>query len=410
MNRMQKTQYFTVYDYAWMLNPESKSLMLQIQNDIEQEQQAHRFGGQDILLNLLMHGSAMVSPYCDLEVRRDNLIEDTLNMLSRPNVNFKKELRVKFVGEQGEDSGGLRKEFFQLITKQLFDPSYSMFNYSEETRTYWFNPDTFEPCIKFELIGFVLGLALYNSTILDVHFPRVVYKKLLSHKPDFNDLVDFSPAIAQSLDFILKYEGEDLKEVLECTFSVEVDKYGKKVTAELIPGGSAVYVTQENKKLYVEKYVEWLFEKSVEKVFEAFKRGFCKLYKGEMATHCDPEELQLLICGSPVLDFRELEKAARYEGYTKDSPPVVHLWQTLHSLDVEKKKRFLFFSTGSDRAPIGGLKNISLCVMRHGEDGEQLPSSHTCFNYLMLPPYKSKAKLKEKLLLAIENSEGFGLI
>eukprot|EP00826_Nyctotherus_ovalis_P039377 TRINITY_DN3786_c0_g1_i2.p1 TRINITY_DN3786_c0_g1~~TRINITY_DN3786_c0_g1_i2.p1 ORF type:complete len:395 (-),score=164.45 TRINITY_DN3786_c0_g1_i2:190-1374(-) len=394
-----------------MLNPESKSLMLRIENDIQQEQQTHHVGGEDVLLTLLLHGPAVVSPFCYFEVRRENLIEDTLNILSRPNVNFKKELKVRFVGEQGEDSGGLRKEFFQLIVKQLFDPAYSMFNYNEETRTYWFNPDTFEACIKFELIGFILGLALYNSIILDIHFPRVVYKKVLGHKPDFDDLADFSPSIAQSLDFILGYEGDDLKDLLACTFSVEVDSYGKKTVAELVPGGSAIYVTQENKRAYVEKYIEWLFDKSVERVFAAFKRGFYKLYKGEMTTHCDPEELQLLICGSPVLDFHELQQATRYDGgYTKDSPSVALLWEVLHGLDAEKKRRFLSFSTGSDRAPVGGLRNLPFCVMKHGEDGEQLPTSHTCFNYFLLPPYVSKEKLKSKLLLAIENSEGFGLI
>jgi len=399
-----------VYDYAWMLNPESKSLMLRIENDIQREQQVQHYDGQDILLSLLLNPS-IVSPYCNFDVRRENLIEDTLNILSRPNMNFKKELRVRFVGEQGEDSGGVRKEFFQLITKQLFDPIYAMFNYNEETRTYWFNPDTFEACIKYELIGFILGLALYNSIILDVHFPRVVYKKLLGYKLNFDDLIDFSPSIAQSLDFILKYEEDDLKDMLSCTFSVEIDNYGKKTIAELVPGGSSIYVTQENKQLYVEKYIEWLFEKSVERMFIAFKRGFYKLYKGEMTTHCDPEELQLLICGSPVLDFHDLEKVARYDGgYTKTSPPVIYFWEVLHDLDIEKKKKFLFFSTGSDRAPIGGLKNLSFYIMKHGEDGEQLPSSHTCFNYLLLPAYSSKEKLKDKLLLALENSEGFGLI
>ncbi len=411
MNKIKGTNHFTVYDYAWMLNPESKYLMLSIENDIQQEEQVQSLGVTDTLYNLLLHGPAAVSAYCNIEVRREHLMEDALNILSRPGMNFKKELRVKFTGEQGVDSGGLRKEFFQLIVKQVFDPAFAMFNYNEETRTYWFNPDTFEPRIKFELIGFILGLALYNSVILDVHFPRVVYKKLLGYKPGFDDLADFSPAIAQSLDFILKYDGEDLQEMLTCTFSVEVESYGKKTTAELVPGGASIYVTQENKREYVSKYIEWLFDKSVESLFSAFKKGFYKLYSGEMTTNCDPEELQLLICGSPVLDFHELQKVTQYDGgYKKDSPTVVNFWSVVHELDLEQKKRFLFFATGSDRAPVGGLGNMPFYIMKHGEDGDQLPSAHTCFNHLLLPPYKSKEKLREKLLLAISNAEGFGLL
>ena len=256
-----------------MLNPESKSLMLSIENDIQQDEQNRHANNAQTLLNLLIQGPAAVAPYCLIKVRRENLIEDTLNILSTTGINFKKELKVKFVGEEGVDSGGVRKEFFQLIVRQIFDPSYSMFNYNEETRTYWFNQDTFEPRIKFELIGFVIGLALYNSAILDIHFPRVVYKKLLGLKLGFDDLVDFSPSIAQSLEFILNYTEPDLQDILTCTFSVDVDSYGEKKTIELIPGGSYIYVTQENKQEYVDKYMEWLFNSSITPLFDSFKIG-----------------------------------------------------------------------------------------------------------------------------------------
>jgi hypothetical protein len=66
--------------------------------------------------------------------------------------------------------------------------------------------------------------------------------------------------------------------------------------------------------------------------------------------------------------------------------------------------------TGSDRAPILGLGSVKLYISRHGDDSEQLPSSHTCFNHLLIPDYSSKEKLRQKLILAINNSEGFGLM
>lgn len=394
-----------------MLNPESKYLMLTIENDLMQEEEVPQLDNEEVLVNLLMNGAASVSAFCNIEVRREYLIEDTLNILSRPEMNFRKELKVKFIGEQGVDSGGLRKEFFQLIIKKIFDPAYSMFIYNEETRTYWFNADTFESRIKFELIGFILGLALYNSVILDVHFPRVIYKKLLGYNPGFDDLIDYSPSIAQSLEFILKYEEPDLQDMLACTFSVEIDSYGEKKTVELVPGGSYIYVTQENKKEYIDKYLDWLFNSSIGPLFEAFRKGFYKLYNGEMATNCDPEELQLLICGSPILDFHELEKVVTYDGgYDKKAQTIVNFWNIIHELDIDQQKRFLFFATGSDRAPVGGLGNLPFCLMKNGEDNEQLPTAHTCFNTLLLPPYSGKEKLRSKLLLAISNSEGFGLL
>jgi ubiquitin-protein ligase E3 A len=70
----------------------------------------------------------------------------------------------------------------------------------------------------------------------------------------------------------------------------------------------------------------------------------------------------------------------------------------------------LFFATGSDRAPIGGLSKLGLVITRQGPDSEKLPTAHTCFNHLILPEYSTKEKLKEKLKKAINNAEGFGLL
>jgi ubiquitin-protein ligase E3 A len=77
---------------------------------------------------------------------------------------------------------------------------------------------------------------------------------------------------------------------------------------------------------------------------------------------------------------------------------------------LEEKKKFLQFTTGSDRAPIKGLGSMEFIIMKHGNDTDRLPTSHTCFNHLLLPKYSSKEKLKKMLLTAINNAEGFGLM
>lgn len=107
------------------------------------------------------------------------IIEDTLNALTKPGVNFRKPLKVSFVGEPGVDEGGVQKEFFMIIIRQLFDPNYTMFTYNEKSRMYWFNGHTLESNIKFELVGIILGLAIYNTNILGLHLPHACYKKLL---------------------------------------------------------------------------------------------------------------------------------------------------------------------------------------------------------------------------------------
>ena len=124
-----------------------------------------------------------------------------------------------------------------------------------------------------------------------------------------------------------------------------------------------------------------------------------------------PEELELLVCGSKTLDFHAWEDAAKYvDGYTLENPVCKWMWEVVHELTPDQQKQFLAFCTGSDRAPILGLGSVRLYIGRHGEDSGRLPSAHTCFNHLLLPEYATKEKLREKLLLAISNSEGFGLI
>jgi ubiquitin-protein ligase E3 A len=50
--------------------------------------------------------------YLFLEISRETIIEDTLNSLVREDVNLRKPLRIKFIGELGVDEGGVQKEFF----------------------------------------------------------------------------------------------------------------------------------------------------------------------------------------------------------------------------------------------------------------------------------------------------------
>lgn len=109
--------------------------------------------------------------------------------------DLKKQLVVEFEGEQGIDEGGLSKEFFQLVTEEVFNPDYAMFSYNAETRNFWFNPTSFESDAQFTLIGIMLGLAIYNTVILDVRFPMVLYRKLMGCKGTFEDLQELDPTL-----------------------------------------------------------------------------------------------------------------------------------------------------------------------------------------------------------------------
>lgn len=132
--------------------------------------------------------------------------------------------------------------------------------------------------------------------------------------------------------------------------------------------------------------------------------------KGELVKMFTASDLFLGICGSENLDFFELKKTTKYEdGYTHKSLTVEYFWKILiEDFNLEEKKNFLKFLTGSDRAPLRGLGDIKMHVSKHGELN-QLPTAHTCFNHLVLPDYRNYELLKEKLIKAIGNYQGFGL-
>ncbi len=135
----------------------------------------------------------ITSPFLELRVRRENLIEDSLSQLSTADrTDLVKELKVQFVGEEGIDEGGVSKEWFQLIVKEIFDPKYGMFIQDDVNRLQWFNGAS-RDFPEFELIGILLGLAIYNGVILDLHLPVVVYKKLLGHKLTLEDVKQVNP-------------------------------------------------------------------------------------------------------------------------------------------------------------------------------------------------------------------------
>ena len=237
-----------------------------------------------------------------------------------------------------------------------------------------------------------------------------VYKKLLGIKPGLEDMKDCDPELFNNLTFLISTKDKNLKEDLEQDFTVIDDKFGEKLIIPLKPDGDKIMVDLDNKEEYVDLYLDWYFNKSIYEVFNSFERGFYCVFNRDLSKILSPEELELIICGTQTLDFNELKKVCHYEEYTQDSLTIKYFWEILLDFNEDEKKKFLSFVTGCDRAPIDGLGSLPITISNGGTDLNQLPSAHTCFNNLILPDYKDKEKLKKNILIAINYSEGFGLI
>jgi len=398
---------FCFCKYPFILTPDTKSKILleeaREQQEIRQQEavQMTMFGFED-------------NPFLLLRVRREKLMFDSLDLIMTIKItnlrDFKKPLKVKFEGEAGIDEGGLVKEWFQLLVGQIFSPQYGMFVRNEMNEFYFFDHKS-QDINEFYLLGTVLGLAIYNGIILDLHFPLVVYKKLIGKKLDLNDLAELDKDLYEGLKQLQDYTGNEVEDIFDLNFEISYENYGVKKTHSLLPNGRDISVTAANKNQYISLYVDYLLSSSIQKQFDSFKNGFFDVCSAKAISLFDSTELQLLICGAPNIDFKELEKGTTYgEGYHRDHLTIRQFWRVVNNFDETQKKSFLAFTTGSDRSPIGGLKELHLYISRYGDDSEMLPTSHTCFNHLELPEYSSEEKMTTKLEKAIVNSIGFGLL
>ncbi|KAI9329015.1 hypothetical protein DFJ73DRAFT_790954 [Zopfochytrium polystomum] len=352
---------------------------------------------------------------CHITVRRNNIFEDAYAEIMRHHPSdLKKRLFIRFHGEDGLDYGGLSREFFFLMSKEMFNPFYCLFEYSaHDNYTLQINPHSGinpEHLNYFKFIGRVVGLGIFHQRFLDAYFVTAFYKMILRRKITIKDMESVDADLHRSLQWMLDNAIED---VLDLTFSTDNEHFGELQNIELKPGGASIAVTDENKKEYVELITEWRIVKRVEEQFRAFQEGFNEIVPQDMINVFDERELELLIGGLADIDIDDWKKHTDYRGYSENDEAIQLFWQAVSSWDNEKKANLLQFVTGTSRIPVNGFKDL------HGSDGprrftiektgtlEQLPKSHTCFNRLDLPPYKSLDQLEKKLTMAIEETMGF---
>nr|CAH8870654.1 unnamed protein product [Trichobilharzia regenti] len=411
-------RFFSFCDYPFVFDAASKAEMLNIEARLTMQQamaQAQQNAIFQTVISPLIGAPVfgISQPYFTIVVRRDNIIQDTLTHLTMANpADFKKLLKVKFENEEAVDEGGVMKEFFLLVMRDLLNPVYGMFRCYPESRMLWFNESTMEGEGVFTMVGILCGLAIYNSIIVDLSFPLAMFRKLLGETPGLDDLKELDPIVGRSLQQMLDYDEPDLADVFCLNFSVTIDYFGVNKVIPLIDNGEGVTVTQENKALYVEKYVDYIFQKSCETSYTAFEKGFHQVCGGYSLKLFRPPELQALVVGSEAVNWEELRRNTTYQGVYWDRHQVIEwFWDVLlYDFTVEEKKKFLRFLTGCDRVPIVGFSGVKITIQPNNSGDDFLPVAHTCANLLDLPQYSSKEVLAKKLSMAIQQTEGFGLV
>ncbi|KAF7506729.1 hypothetical protein GJ744_011453 [Endocarpon pusillum] len=358
----------------------------------------------------------ILSGQCHVKVRRGNIFEDSYAEIMRQSAtDLKKRLMIKFDGEDGLDYGGLSREFFFLLSHEMFNPFYCLFEYSaHDNYTLQINPHSGinpEHLNYFKFIGRVVGLAIFHRRFLDSFFIGAFYKMMLRKKVQIQDMEGVDEDFHRNLTWMLE---NDIENVVDLTFSVDDDQFGETKTVDLKPGGSEIPVTNQSKKEYIELVTEWKIQKRVSEQFNAFIAGFNELIPADLVNVFDERELELLIGGIADIDVDDWKKHTDYRGYQEQDEVIQNFWKVIRTWDAEQKSRLLQFATGTSRIPVNGFKDLQgsdgprrFTIEKAGEVNA-LPKSHTCFNRLDLPPYKSYDTLNSKLSTAVEETLGFG--
>ena len=353
---------------------------------------------------------------CHIKVRRKNIFEDAYQEIMRQTPeDLKKRLMIKFDGEEGLDYGGVSREFFFLLSHEMFNPFYCLFEYSaHDNYTIQINPNSGinpEHLNYFKFIGRVVGLGVFHRRFLDAFFVGALYKMMLRKKVMLQDMEGVDAEVYNSLNWMLK---NSIDGVLDLTFSADDERFGEVVAVDLKPDGKDIEVTDENKKEYVELFSQWKIVDRVQEQFKAFMDGFNELIPEDLVTVFDERELELLIGGIAEIDIEDWKKHTDYRGYQESDEPIQWFWKTVSEWDNEQRARLLQFTTGTSRIPVNGFKDLQgsdgprrFTIEKAGEI-QQLPKSHTCFNRVDLPPYTDAEALKQKLTLAVEETIGFG--
>lgn len=329
----------------------------------------------------------ILSGQCHIKVRRAHIFEDSFAEISRQSAtDLKKRLMIKFDGEDGLDYGGLSREFFFLLSHEMFNPFYCLFEYSaHDNYTLQINPHSGinpEHLNYFKFIGRVVGLAIFHRRFLDAFFIGALYKMVLNKPVNLADMEGVDADFHRSLQWMLD---NDITDVLEQTFSTDDERFGVTTVEDLIPNGRNIDVTNENKKEYVDLMVKWRIEKRIAEQFQAFKEGFHELIPQDLINVFDERELELLIGGIAEIDVDDWKKHTDYRGYTESDEVIQFFWQTIRSWDGEQKSRLLQFATGTSRIPVNGFKDLQgsdgprrFTIEKAGEINN-LPKAHTWY-------------------------------
>ncbi|KAI3382535.1 hypothetical protein SNEBB_010211, partial [Seison nebaliae] len=387
-----------------------------------------------------------------LTIRRDYILEDSLNLLgsqlATDRNSLRKNIHIRFVSglnydEIGIDQHGLFKEYMEELFRLVLNPNYHLFQITSEQFLYpsvtsYMQQDHLK---IFYFIGAMMAKAVYEGIVLEFKLAPFFLRHLLgafhTAYSFIDDLPSYDKEIYNSLIQIKHYES-NVRD-LDLTFSVQTMELGQLNTHDLITNGEYEVVTNENRVLYIHLVAQYHMYTRIREQIKSFVAGFHSLIPENWLKGFSITDIMSLIGGeNDDFEVADLQKHTQYfGGYHAKHEVIKWFWDIVQNDFSSKDRQLLLkFVTSSSKPPFLGFSqmkppfSIGFSVsdnndnshetignimktffnLRKRDTSGRLPTSATCFNLLNLPLYTSKSMMKERLRYAINSNCGFELL
>ncbi len=335
---------------------------------------------------------------------------------------LKHPLQITFIDqwgneEAGIDGGGLFKEFLTSLIKEVFDTNRGLWRATEAQEIYP-NPHSYaqtrESLEWFTFLGKILGKAIYDGILVDVRFASFFLSKWLGKQTYLDDLASLDSLdkdFYKGLIYLKNYTG-DVEADLALNFTVTDEEFGVSHTTELIPGGSEVAVTRENRLSYIYRVSHYRLNAQIARQSRAFFAGLSEMIDPRWLRMMNKEELRVLVSGTDApVDVDDLRRHTVLHGYHEKDEVVELFWQVVAGFEQKDRRALLKFVTSCSSPPLLGFAQLQpkFAIQHNSDDETRLPTASSCMNLLKLPRYSSERGLREKVLYAIHSGAGFDL-
>ncbi|GAA6055060.1 hypothetical protein JCM3770_001778 [Rhodotorula araucariae] len=353
-------------------------------------------------------------------VRRTHLAEDAFKQLNGLGAELKKRVEIAFIDEHGLeesgiDGGGLFKELLTSLSREVFDTDRGLWLATSQNELYP-NPHAYarEPAqlAWFAFVGRILGKALYQGILVNVKFAGFFLSKWLGRQAYLDDLASLDPELYRGLVSLKNYPGN--VEDLSLNFTITEEDFGVARSVDLIPRGSEIAVTNENRLQYIVLVSNYRLNVQIAPQCRAFFAGLSEMVNPRWLRLFSQSELAVLVGGTEeAIDIADLRAHTVYSGWAADenTPTIRAFWDVVATFGKDDRAKLVRFVTACERPPLLGFSQLNplFAIRNAGSDEARLPTSATCVNLLKLPEYSDPENLREKLLYAINSGAGFDL-